>query len=147
MSRAVLTVDDSKVVRTIVGRYLKPFGVDVLEAENGQVGLAMAQEHHPQLILLDYNMPVMDGFKTLESLKQDTNLREIPVIMLTTEAVADTVMKLIKLGLKNYITKPFSRVDLLKKVNMVLHLYEGDEVPSEEKMFNQMLMNSCSPRA
>jgi len=139
MSKVVLTVDDSKVVRTIVGRYLKPFGVDIIEAENGEMGLTKARECHPQLILLDYNMPVMDGYKTLEALTQDPTLRQIPVIMLTTEAVAETVMKLVKLGLKNYITKPFSRQDLIKKVNTVIHLYEGSEVPSEDLLLAQAL--------
>ena len=113
---------------------MKPFGVEIIEAENGEMGLAKAREAHPQLILLDYNMPVMDGYKTLETLAQDPALHEIPVIMLTTEAVAETVMKLVKLGLKNYITKPFSRQDLLKKVNGVLHLYEGSEAPSEDEL-------------
>jgi len=139
MSKVVLTVDDSKVVRTIVGRYLKPFGVEIVEAENGEMGLAKAREAHPQLILLDYNMPVMDGYKTLETLSQDPALHEIPVIMLTTEAVAETVMKLVKLGLKNYITKPFSRQDLLKKVNGVLHLYEGSEAPSEDELLSHAM--------
>jgi CheY-like chemotaxis protein len=142
MSKVVLTVDDSKVVRTLVGRYLKPFGVGIIEAENGQIGLTKARECQPQLILLDYNMPVMDGYKTLEALTQDPILRQIPVIMLTTEAVAETVMKLVKLGLKNYITKPFSRQDLIKKINTVLQLYEGSEVPSEDALLAQALAHA-----
>src|SRR5512141_666904 len=113
----VLTVDDSKVLRMIVTRHLKPFGVETIEAENGEVGIAKAKQTKPDLILLDYNMPVMDGYRTLEALKADSELRHIPVIMLTTEASAETVVRLIKLGLKDYIAKPFSREDLLKKVN------------------------------
>ncbi len=143
MPKVVLTVDDSKVVRTIVARHLRPFGIDVLEAENGQVGLAKARESKPQLILLDYNMPVLDGEKTLESLKADAELHDIPVIMLTTEAVAETVVKLIKMGLKNYVTKPFSREDLLLKANQVLHLFEGNEVPSEDALMAANLAKSA----
>jgi CheY-like chemotaxis protein len=92
-----------------------------------------ARETMPDLILLDYNMPVMDGYHTLECLKKDPAVKMIPVIMLTTEAVSETVMKLIKLGLKDYITKPFGREDFLKKVNKTLNLFEGDEVPPEIK--------------
>jgi len=132
MSKKVLTVDDSKTLRMIVGRNLKPFGVEIVEAENGSVGLAKAQSEKPDLILLDYNMPVMDGYQTLEALKQDPATRNIPVIMLTTETVKETVVKLIKLGLKDYIAKPFSREALLQKVNPVLALYEGDVVPEAE---------------
>jgi CheY-like chemotaxis protein len=130
MTKRVLTIDDSKVVRMILARHLKQFGVEIVEAENGAIGLIKARDAKPNLILLDYNMPVMDGYQTLECLKKDPVAKWIPVIMLTTEAVQQTVIKLIKLGLKDYITKPFARNDLLKKVNGVLHLFEG-EVPPE----------------
>ena len=130
MSKKVLTIDDSKTLRLIVTRHLKPFGVEVLEAENGQVGLAKAQSELPDLILLDYNMPILDGFHTLVELKTDPNLKPIPVMMLTTETVKETVFKLIKLGLKDYIAKPFTRELLLQKVNGILQLYEGDTPPA-----------------
>jgi two-component system cell cycle response regulator len=129
MSKKVLTIDDSKTLRTIVARYLKPFGVEISEAENGSVGLTKAQSDKPDLILLDYNMPVMDGYQTLEALKADAALKHIPVIMLTTETIKETVVKLIKLGLKDFIAKPFSREALLSKVNPVLGLYAGEVVP------------------
>jgi len=131
MGKTVLTVDDSKVLRMIVARHLKPFGIETIEADNGQTGLTQAKQNIPDLILLDYNMPVMDGHRTLEHLKADPILRSIPVVMLTTETGSETVVKLIKLGLKDYLAKPFSREDLLKKLNALLHLYEGEEVPAE----------------
>jgi two-component system, cell cycle response regulator len=134
MGKKVLTVDDSKTLRMIVARNLRPFGVEIVEAENGSVGLAKAQSEKPDLILLDYNMPVLDGHQTLEALKRDVATRNIPVIMLTTETVKETVVKLIKLGLKDYVAKPFSREALLQKVNPVLGLYEGDEVPNEAQL-------------
>jgi CheY-like chemotaxis protein len=133
MSTKVLTVDDSKAVRMILARHLRQFGVEIVEAENGAVGLLKAKETMPNLILLDYNMPVMDGYSTLECLKKDPSTKAIPVIMLTTEAVQETVVKLIKLGLRDYITKPFSREDFLKKINKLLNLFEGDQVPPEQK--------------
>jgi len=134
MSKKVLTIDDSKTVRLIVTKHLSVFGVEVLEAENGEVGVAKAKETKPDLILLDYNMPVMDGHQTLLALKDDPSTNPIPVVMLTTETVQDTVLKLIKLGLKDYIAKPFTREILLKKVNTVLALYEGEEPPSPENV-------------
>ncbi len=132
MAKKVLTVDDSKTLRMIVARYLKPFGVEIVEAENGSTGLDKARSEKPDLVLLDYNMPVMDGYRTLETLKADPALKSIPVIMLTTETVKETVVRLIKLGLKDYIAKPFSREALLMKVNPVLALFAGDKVPDVE---------------
>jgi two-component system, cell cycle response regulator len=129
MAKKVLTIDDSKTVRIIISKHLSPFDVQIIEAENGERGVAQAREGNPDLILLDYNMPVMDGYHTLIELKSDPGLKQIPVIMLTTETVKETVLKLVKLGLKDYIAKPFTRELLLQKLNPMLQLYEGSEVP------------------
>ncbi len=134
MSKKILTIDDSKTLRMIVGKHLRPFQVEILEAENGLIGVEVARREKPDLILLDYNMPVLDGYHTLTELKTDPDLKPIPVIMLTTETVKDTVMKLIKLGLRDYVAKPFTRDTLLLKVNPVLNLFVGDTPPSEAEV-------------
>jgi two-component system cell cycle response regulator len=136
MNKKVLTIDDSKTLRMIIGKHLSPFGVQMMQAENGEEGITRARESVPDVILLDYNMPVMDGYHTLIELKADPDLKEIPVIMLTTETVQETVIKLVKLGLKDYIAKPFTRDVLLKKLNPLLNLYTGDEVPPEKSLMN-----------
>ena len=132
MNKKVLAIDDSKTLRMIIGKHLSPFGVELLQAENGEQGLARAREGSPDLILLDYNMPVLDGYHTLIELKTDPALKAIPVIMLTTETVKETVIKLVKLGLKDYIAKPFTREVLLEKLNPILGLYEGSTAPAEK---------------
>lgn len=131
MNKKVLVIDDSKTLRMLVNKHLAPFGVQTLHAENGEQGIARARELAPDAILLDYNMPVMDGYHALVELKTDPALEPIPVVMLTTETIRDTVIKLMKLGLKDYIAKPFTREVLLKKLNPILGLYDGDEVPAE----------------
>jgi DNA-binding response OmpR family regulator len=131
MKKKVLAIDDSKALRMIVSRYLTPFGIEMLEAENGEQGLAVARTGEPNAILLDYNMPIMDGYTTLVALKEDPKLKPIPVVMLTTETVQGTVIRLIKLGIKDYIGKPFTREILLQKLNPILGLYSGNEVPPE----------------
>ncbi len=146
MGKKVLTVDDSKTLRMIVARNLRPFGVEIVEAENGSVGFTKAQSEKPDLILLDYNMPILDGHQTLEALKKDDATKNIPVVMLTTETVKETVVKLIKLGLKDFIAKPFSREALLQKVNPILGLYEGDEVPSEAKLEGALHLQTSEDR-
>ncbi len=134
MSVKVLTVDDSKTLRMIVRGTLKPFGVEIVEAENGAIGVDKARAEMPDLVLLDYNMPVMDGKETLLALKADPTTEHIPVIMLTTEAAQETVVSLAKMGLGGYVVKPFNKEDLLSKVNGVLNLYEGDSPPSDEEL-------------
>ncbi len=131
MGKRVLTVDDSKTVRTIISRYLEQFSVAVFEAEDGEQGVARARECMPDLVLLDYNMPVMDGYHTLIELRTDPKLKPIPVMMVTTETSKETVVKLLKLGLNDYIAKPFTREILLKKINPILQLYNGEEIPPE----------------
>ena len=134
MKKTVLAIDDSKTLRMIIGKHLTPFGVELLQAENGEQGLVRAREGSPDLILLDYNMPVLDGYHTLIELKTDAALKDIPVVMLTTETVKETVIKLVKLGLKDYIAKPFTRDVLLQKLNPILGLYPGSVVPPEKAM-------------
>lgn len=129
MGKKVLTIDDSQTVRTIISKHLAPFSVQIFEAENGEEGVVRARESVPDLILLDYNMPVMDGYHTLVELRSDPKLKPIPVVMVTTETAKETVVKLLKLGLNDYIAKPFTRELLLKKVNPLLRLYDGEEVP------------------
>ncbi len=130
MNKKVLTIDDSKTLRMIVEKYLSPFGVQMLQAENGEQGIECARKGSPDVILLDYNMPVMDGYHTLVELKTDPELKSIPVIMLTTETVKKTVMKLVRLGLKDYIAKPFTREILLDKLAPILGLYDnGGDTP------------------
>jgi two-component system cell cycle response regulator len=140
MNKKVLTIDDSKTLRMIVGKHLAPFGIEMLQAENGIQGIQRARETSPDVILLDYNMPIMDGYHALIELKQDPALKPIPVIMLTTETVKETVIKLLKLGLKDYIAKPFTREVLLQKLNPILGLYEGSTVPPEQQ-------NAAKPEA
>jgi two-component system, cell cycle response regulator len=130
MGKKVLTIDDSQTVRTIIAKHLSQFPVQVFEAENGEAGVACARANIPDLILLDYNMPVMDGYHTLVELRADPKLKPVPVVMVTTETSKETVLKLLKLGLNDYIAKPFTREVLLRKINPLLKLYEGDTIPS-----------------
>ena len=85
----------------------KPYDCEILEASNGVEGLAIAAKESPQLILLDVTMPVMDGVEMLTKLKADPALKGIPVMMLTAEGGRDNVLKIAKIGVRDYIVKPF----------------------------------------
>ena len=103
----ILTVDDSKTIRLLIRRILRPFSVDLYEASNGEEALEVARQEHPQLIILDYNMPVMDGVTMLGHLREDALLKPIPVIMLTAESSSHIIAAVARLGARDYLTKPF----------------------------------------
>ena len=122
MSPKILSVDDSKTVRRLLARLFEPFNCSLFEAANGEEGLVVATREKPDLILLDYNMPVMDGIMMLRRLREDAELRRTPVIMLTAEAGAENIATAARLGARDYITKPFQDALLLSKAALVIAL-------------------------
>ncbi len=135
MSKTLLTIDDSKAVRMIVKKAFGEFDLEIVEATNGVEGLAAASKSNPDLILLDITMPVMDGIEMLTKLKADVNLKHIPVIMLTAEAGKETVLKIAKIGIRDYIVKPFSEDTLIEKVGRVIDLRPiSDQEESRRKI-------------
>jgi two-component system chemotaxis response regulator CheY len=111
----VLVVDDSAGIRKVIQRVLKqsqlPLG-DVYEAGDGKQALELAREKKPGLVLADINMPEMDGMELLRHLKKDDQLKEVPVVMITTEASSTRVEEALELGASGYVRKPFSPADV-----------------------------------
>jgi two-component system cell cycle response regulator len=136
MSMKILTIDDSKTIRMIVAKAFRPYLCKVLEAENGVAGLAIAQLEKPDVILLDYTMPVMDGFEVLARLRADRELKTTPVIMLTAEAGRDTIMKIAGLGVRDYLIKPFKGELLVERVIRVLPLKLNSEGAERPRRFD-----------
>jgi CheY-like chemotaxis protein len=130
MSLKVLTVDDSKTIRMIVKKAFKPFDCELFEAENGVEGLALAGREKPDLIILDITMPVMTGTEMLVKVKADPLLKAIPIIMLTAESGKENVMKIVKMGIKDYMVKPFKGDQLIDRVKKIFSL---EEKASEEE--------------
>jgi DNA-binding response OmpR family regulator len=114
----VLTVDDSRAVRSIVKKQILEMGFEAIEAEDGQQGLAKLQEAQIDLVLLDVTMPVMDGPTMLAKMRESGN--KTPVIMLTSESKRSIVAGAMKLGIDNYILKPFKPEELKAKMLEVL---------------------------
>jgi two-component system, cell cycle response regulator len=122
MPTKILSVDDSRTIRIIVTRAFKTFDCTVCEAGNGEDGLAVAAREKPDLILLDVTMPVMDGVTMLTKLKEDPDLKSIPVIMLTAESGKDNVLHIARLGVRDYLVKPFKEEQLIEKAGRVVSL-------------------------
>lgn len=122
MSLRILTIDDSKMVRLMVGKVFKPFDCVVMEAANGAEGIERARENKPDVIVLDYTMPVMDGMETMVALRADPYLKDVPVIMLTAESARDTMCKMAELGVRDYLVKPFNEATIAERVGRVVAL-------------------------
>ena len=118
--RTVLTIDDSKVVRTLLALHLKPCGYKVIEAEDGRAGIEAARIHHPDVILLDFRMPIMTGLEVLTELRKDPAFKTTPVIMLTAESRREDVVECAKLGVSGYIVKPYKQEALKDQVAKAL---------------------------
>src|SRR5580658_5117914 len=122
MTIKVLSVDDSRTMRLIVTRAFMPYDCVVIEAANGEEGLAAAAREKPDLILLDITMPVMDGLTMLSKLKANDELKQIPVIMLTAESGRENVLRIAKLGVHDYLVKPFRVEQLIEKASRAVPL-------------------------
>lgn len=122
MKLRILTVDDSATIRVIVAKALKPYDCEVVEACNGVEGLAAAVRERPDVIILDLTMPVMDGAEMLAKMKSNPDLKSIPVVMLTAEAGRETVLKIARLGVRDYVIKPFKEELLVDRVGRVVEL-------------------------
>jgi len=133
MRYKILSVDDSKTVRIIIKKAFKMYDCDILEGANGVEGLALATKETPDIILLDVTMPVMDGVEMLTKLKSDPALKSIPVIMLTAEGGKEHVLKIAKIGVRDYIVKPFKEELLVQKVGRIIDLKPISEAPAKAK--------------
>ncbi|HEV2702301.1 MAG TPA: response regulator [Steroidobacteraceae bacterium] len=120
MGKRILIVDDSSSMRTVAGIALRGAGYEVLEAGNGQEGLAKLDGERFHLIISDVNMPVMDGIEFLKEVKRHPQYRFTPVIMLTTEAGEDKKAAGRAAGAKAWITKPFQPSVMLDAVSKLV---------------------------
>jgi adenylate cyclase len=119
-SSRLLVVDDNKVNRLLLGRGLEQQGHRVAFAENGQQALDMLHESDFDLVLLDIQMPIMDGYQVLEKLKSDLNLRDLPVIVTSALEELDSVVRCIEMGAEDYLTKPVNPVLLRARIGASL---------------------------
>lgn len=118
----ILIVDDSKTIRMMLVHLFRPFACELHEAGNGEEALMVAGYEKPSLIILDYNMPVMDGVTMLRRLREDEDLKKTPVIMLTADSSNEIISTVARLGVRDYITKPFNEDVLLAKTSRIIGL-------------------------
>ena len=116
----LLIVDDNKVNRLLMSRCVELLGHKASVAENGQVAMQMLQDDPYDMLLLDIEMPLMDGFEVLEALKSDPHLRDLPVIVTSSVEGLDNIVRCIELGAEDYIPKPVNKTLLNARVSSSL---------------------------
>jgi len=116
MGKRILVIEDHEDNRRILRDLLSSAGFDLIEAMTGDEGVAMAQEHRPDLILMDIQLPGLDGYQATRRIKADPALRQIPVIAVTSFALSGDDVKAYEAGCDGYVTKPYSPRQLLAKV-------------------------------
>lgn len=116
----LLVVDDNRVNRLLLTRALEQNGHHVSNAENGKIAMDMLKAQNFDVLLLDIDMPVMNGFEVLDELLKDDDLRDLPVIMTSASDEIDRVVKCIEMGAEDYLVKPLNPVLLRARVNASL---------------------------
>jgi two-component system chemotaxis response regulator CheY len=115
-----LVIDDSRAVRLLVGNILREQGFDVVAAGHGQEGLERLQENPEiQLVLVDWNMPVMNGLEFIQAVRKVRAWDEVRLVMVTTETESEQVQRAINAGANEYVMKPFTAEVLVAKLSLL----------------------------
>jgi putative two-component system response regulator len=129
----VLIVEDSEANIMIMESFLKKENYDVIIARDGEEALEIVQKIEPDVILLDLDLPKMNGYEVTEKLKGDENLRFIPIVIVTAQNEMKSKLKGIELGADDYLMKPFNKLELLTRVKSLIKLKRmNDSVESSE---------------
>ena len=116
----VLIVDDFATMRRIVKNILRQLGfTDISEADDGKAALQALKKEKFDLILSDWNMPEMPGIELLKAVRADDELKDIPFLMVTAEAEKGNIVEAVKLGVSNYIVKPFTAETMSEKLGKI----------------------------
>ena len=115
-NRDILVIEDNELNRKLVRALLQKDNYNAIEAEDAEAGIQLAREHEPGLILMDIQLPGMDGLTATRIIKQDMELREIPVVALTAHAMEGDKEKAMEAGCAGYISKPFNIKEFLEEI-------------------------------
>lgn len=137
----ILIVDDEADLLELIEYNLKKEGYNVLKAENGMEGIRLARKHHPDLILLDIMMPRMTGFEVCKIIREDNDLKQVPVIFLTARSDEETEVTGLDVGADDFLPKPISTVKLVARIKTVLRRAVETEDFGAEIAVHDLLIN------
>jgi two-component system cell cycle response regulator DivK len=125
MPDKILIVDDNEKNRKLLSIVLERGGYEAIEAENGEEAVAITKERIPALVLMDIQLPVMDGIQALKAIQADENIRHIPVLAVTSYAMKGDRERLLGEGFVDYVPKPINKDDLLRIIKITLEKRYG----------------------
>ncbi len=150
--QSIITVDDSSTMRRIIKNTLQKLGFEtILEAGNGVEALEVMSKNKVDMIVTDWNMPEMDGLTFVKAVRAKDEYKDLPILMITTEAAKEDILTALRSGVNNYVVKPFTPEtlhfnDSLKKLQTVSSAIEGaySDLPAFEKVLNGVINDSKS---
>lgn len=140
----ILIVDDNPDIRNLIRVILKPYDLEVLLAESGPAGLEILKQEDVELIILDIILPGMDGYEICKALKEDPDTREIPVIFLSVKDETESLVRGLKLGAVDYISKPFHHDEFIARIKVHLELYKNKTLLHRQLEDNKQLIHILS---
>jgi two-component system cell cycle response regulator DivK len=120
VSKLILVIEDTEDNRRILRDLLTDAGFELIEAADGERGVEMAAEHRPDLILMDIQLPVIDGYEATRRIKANPDLQHIPIIAVTSYALSGDEAKAVAAGCDGYVAKPFSPRQILAKIRQLV---------------------------
>jgi DNA-binding response OmpR family regulator len=119
--KTILFIEDEATLQKTLGEVLTKEGYQVISALDGEIGLRMAKEKKPNLILLDLILPKMNGFEVLKKIKEDAEIKDIPIIVLTNLESMEDIQKALELGAATYLVKAnYSLEELIEKIKKTI---------------------------
>lgn len=128
--RKVLVADDDTDIIELIDETLTANNFTVLKTDNGYSVISKARNEHPDLIILDLRLPRLDGYQTCKRLKEFSDTKNIPVLIISGYTSKEMILKLLALGIKNYLAKPFDINELVRRVNL---LYRTSEIKNRKE--------------
>ena len=120
---SIITVDDSSTMRRIIKNTLQKLGFEtILEAGNGVEALEVMSKNKVDMVVTDWNMPEMDGLTFVKAVRAKDEYKDLPILMITTEAAKEDILTALRSGVNNYVVKPFTPETLQEKVFKLLDL-------------------------
>jgi phosphate regulon transcriptional regulator PhoB len=136
-TQKVLLVEDEKDIRDLIRYHLELERFAVLEAEEGELALALVRRERPALVILDIMLPGMSGLEICRTIRHDEEIAKVPILMLTAKAAEVDKVVGLELGADDYVTKPFSPRELLARVKAVLRRVQGETLDRPHEVYER----------
>ena len=136
----ILVIEDERILRKSLVRLLSTEGFEVLSTENGKIGIELATKESPQIILCDLMMPDIDGYQVLKQLQENPQTAMIPFICLTAQEKRTVLRQVMELGGDDFLTKPFTRTELLKAINTQLNKHQRI-IKNQKQAVEEVIVN------